>query len=704
LNTEPKSDNAVTLTVFGNEKSFNPKITQGQLISAPFKELKQIFQARIHSGQTYRDGKRNEESCMGMQSLFFLDIDEGTGIDEAVRVFGNYKHIIYTSRSHQKPKKSQDPCDRYRVVLFLSRPIDQKEIWRATKHFIECETGIKNDPVVNWAGFFFPGDTIYSMNEAGVLLAPRLPEDWQEAPDAADSSVVMWNKYYVPGKGVLTRATRYFLEHAAPNGEYNGALFKAAADCKDQGYTEEEFRGFYLACGDEPKKHQPKAYFDDTDDATIDSAFKRSRKAELRLVSGIVTKSSVSGSGGFCFDVDNWPITTGTKYPKPVACIENTEHLLKSNRIYPKYDIIRKDLDLVIPGESYLKDTERNCRMTRIVSLALSNGLPRGGIEDFVISIASQNPYNPVAEWVLSKPWDGQSRLNDFYETVEAVGESDPKVREFKELLLRRWMVSAIAAAFEPTGIQAHGVLVFKGPQYMGKTNWFNSLVPKHLELTKDGVTLDPKDKDSVYQCVCKWLVELGELDATIKKADIANLKSFLTQQQDELRLPYERSSSKFVRRTVFFGSVNENDYLNDPTGNRRFWTIDCKSIDYAHHIDMQQLWAEFHDLYSKGELWYLAKEEMQQLNEHNKEFEAINPMEEMMRGLYDWGKYNAAVRITRFLTATEIAMEMGIKLPTQRDIRHITKAISDITGQKRKTIHGKRGFDIPDLLIRVNN
>jgi predicted P-loop ATPase len=107
---------------------------------------------------------------------------------------------------------------------------------------------------------------------------------------------------------------------------------------------------------------------------------------------------------------------------------------------------------------------------------------------------------------------------------------------------------------------------------------------------------LIPADKDSVKQCVSHWIVELGELESTFKKSDIDMLKAFVTKKTDELRLPYDRASTTYQRRTAFYASVNAREFLTDTSGNRRFWVIPVKGIDVNDGVDMQQLWAEVKD------------------------------------------------------------------------------------------------------------
>src|SRR5699024_12049338 len=131
---------------------------------------------------------------------------------------------------------------------------------------------------------------------------------------------------------------------------------------------------------------------------------------------------------------------------------------------------------------------------------------------------------------------------------------------------------------------------VFAAKQGIGKTSLFKSVVPKdgneQRELVKDGVMLDTEDKDYVYSVLRYWLVELGEIDATLRRSELARLKAFVTAVSDVMRRPYARKESVYARRTVLFGSVNNSDFLQDDTGNRRVWVVDSDHIEAAHSRD----------------------------------------------------------------------------------------------------------------------
>ena len=353
------------------------------------------------------------------------------------------------------------------------------------------------------------------------------------------------------------------------------------------------------------------------------------------------------------------------KLRTPLATIENVANLLKVLGVNVRYNVISKEQERLVPGYAFSIDNQKNSTLTYIVGWASRIRMPTALVPELVAFAADQNPYNPVTTWIESKPWDEKSRLEEFYATITAKGEQeDPAVAKLKQTFMTRWMISAVAAAYEAGGISAQGVLVLQGPQAIGKTQWFKRLVPRELShLRADGMLLRPDDKDSLKQVLSFWLVELGELDATFRKSDIAQLKAFLTRSKDVFRRPYARDESEFARRTVFLASVNPSEFLHDPTGNRRFWTIECEAINYDHGLDMQQVWAEFASLYQMGVSHALTDQELKDLNAHNENFMTRDAVEELIGTRLDW-EHTSGIPST-WRTATDILQELGIDNPS---------------------------------------
>ena len=219
---------------------------------------------------------------------------------------------------------------------------------------------------------------------------------------------------------------------------------------------------------------------------------------------------------------------------RPLNTIPNLAHLLNHYGFTVRYDVIRKDLVIRYPGQSGTVDNQRQAAPNTVLSLCGLNSMPKTEAPAYLLSIGDQAPINPVMDWITSKPWDGRSRLADLADTLTTAPDYS---RELLALLLRRWLVSAVAAAAMPSGFRSKGVLTLQGPQSIGKTAWFMSLVPEEQrDLLKVDAIIDTRDKDTITSAVSHWLVELGELDGTFRKSDIARLKGFISADFDQFR------------------------------------------------------------------------------------------------------------------------------------------------------------------------
>ena len=367
----------------------------------------------------------------------------------------------------------------------------------------------------------------------------------------------------------------------------------------------------------------------------------------------------------------------------------NVKELLRRLKITVRYNVVKKDIAISIPGLTTSIDNRDVVQFNFIADWCKRARIPILDLDGHLIAIADENFYNPAANWIESIPWDGTSRLEEFYNTIKS--ESP-----IKNLLMRKWLISAIAALYEPDGVYSGGVLVLQGAQYIGKTAWFKSLAPRDLNVLCEGKTLCTTDKDSIMDAIRHWIVELGELDGTFSKSEMAQLKAFLTRTEDVIRLPYGKRSSNYPRRTVFFASVNDENFLVDKTGNRRFWVIPCSGIDFEHKTDMQQLWAEVREFYLNGESWKLTHEENKLLNESNEQFEVENPIAERVMFSFDWEDPR---RIE--MSATEACIKMGILFPTKTDLRAVSAAIQKISNIPLRKSNGKKLLSVAPLAYK---
>jgi predicted P-loop ATPase len=383
--------------------------------------------------------------------------------------------------------------------------------------------------------------------------------------------------------------------------------------------------------------------------------------------------------------------------PKPgksviPTTIPNVNYLLERYGIISRYNVIKKKIEIKVPDHSGTSENHDNVAMTHVISLAALTGLNTGLVPEFVAAIADQHPINPVADWISCKAWDGDDRLQAFYATLSTV---DDYPSELKEILMYRWLVSAVAAVLKPSGFKGRGVLTLQGPQSIGKTSWISALVPDPIlreQVIKLDHHLDAANKDSIITAVSHWIVEIGELDSSFKK-DIARLKGFLTSNQDKIRKPYGRTNSEYPRKTVFCASVNDANFLVDSTGNTRWWTIPVVKVNYQHNIDMQQLFAQISEDDKADERWWLTPEEEASLENFNRRHRSISVIEDRIMAELDLERTDEANFPA--MTPSQFLIEIGISHPTNAQCKEGAAIFRELFGDSKR-INGQNKWRIP--------
>lgn len=331
--------------------------------------------------------------------------------------------------------------------------------------------------------------------------------------------------------------------------------------------------------------------------------------------------------------------------------VENLERLAAAYGVKVRYNELSREIEISVGGRVRNGELSRNSNLALIEDLCRINSYPHTQVAGNISALAERDAYNPAVEWINSRPWDGKDRIGELFECLTV---ADPSKAQISWALFRKWILGAVAILTRRADKFEH-VLVLVDPNGgIGKTRFFNTLCPR--EFQADGVTLETDNKDSVLQVVSKWLVELGEIGATFNRSDIEALKAFLSRAADEVRPPYSRATNQYLRRTAFFGSVNNVRFLVDDTNNRRFWPIEVTAVDYQHKIDMQQVWAEALVWIERGDIWHLTPDENRAVGEYNEGFRSMDRVEELIRTMYDTGATPC-----RYLSASQVLEEVGI-------------------------------------------
>ena len=238
------------------------------------------------------------------------------------------------------------------------------------------------------------------------------------------------------------------------------------------------------------------------------------------------------------------------------------EKAIKRNELSGRMDIVKE-----VPWERRnnsptVTDTdENNLKMYLEENYELtSERVIKAGID----IVSNENKYHPIRDYLESLVWDGIPRIENMLPHFLGAEKSKYTIG-----VMKMHMLAAISRIYEP-GIKYDIMLCLVGSQGAGKSTFFKYLAIKE-EWFSDN--LDHLDDENIYRKLQNhWIIEMGEMKATITAKNIEQIKSFLSRQKETYKVPYEVHPEDRPRQCVFCGTSNDLNFLPlDRTGNRRF-------------------------------------------------------------------------------------------------------------------------------------
>ncbi|MRZ79422.1 hypothetical protein GKD14_10325 [Paeniclostridium sordellii] len=275
---------------------------------------------------------------------------------------------------------------------------------------------------------------------------------------------------------------------------------------------------------------------------------------------------------------------------------------LFSNRTMVKGDLPWRSVSDKVRGDIWQDSDDANLR----VYIDITYGIVAPyKINDGLAIIEKKNKYHPIIDYLNSNTWDKVSRVDTLM--IDYLGSEDC---DYTRNVTRKMLVAAVSRVFNP-GIKFDYMLVLVGRQGIGKSYIINLLGREWYSDSLNTVY----GKEAYEQLQNAWILEMAELSAT-KKADAEAIKHFISKTEDSYRQAYGKRVDTFKRQCVFFGTTNENEFLKDRTGNRRYWPLmvgvnkPLKNLfKDLNKNEINQIWAEALYLYKCGEKLILEGE-----------------------------------------------------------------------------------------------
>lgn len=216
-------------------------------------------------------------------------------------------------------------------------------------------------------------------------------------------------------------------------------------------------------------------------------------------------------------------------------------------------------------------------------------------------TVAMERRFHPVRDYLARLTWDGVARIDDWLTLYLGV-----EPNEYTRAVGARWLISAVARIYKP-GVKADHCLILEGQQGALKSTALAALAEPWFT---DEIS-DLGTKDASLQTRGVWLIEMAELDA-MRRSDLAKVKAFISRSTDRFRPPYGKRLIESPRQCVFAATTNQDAYLQDETGGRRFWPVRCGAIHIEElRRDRDQLWAEAVVRFKRGDRWWLDSPEL---------------------------------------------------------------------------------------------
>lgn len=300
---------------------------------------------------------------------------------------------------------------------------------------------------------------------------------------------------------------------------------------------------------------------------------------------------------------------------------------------------------------------------------------------------------DPIFDWlfknsmdhIYSSDYDYIKEVADHVHIHPVGGQSQEEAQQEWTECLRRWLVGMVRGIIMHS-VTNQSVLALIGEQGSYKSTFFRNLLPHELRryffVKADNTVIN---KDDRLQMTRNWLICLEEIDSLSRKEQ-NQLKAIITMEVVQDRPAYARNFEERRRIASFCATGNNEHFLNDPTGSRRWLPFVVESIDDPNHFDYhhEALFAQVYSLAMDPNFrHFLTRQETVRLNERNRHFEDTDKELELIQHYFAVPRHDQQ---GVYLTTTEILLKISSGLRKEPSTAKIGMAMKRLGFSTKRT------------------
>ncbi|MCF2516036.1 virulence-associated E family protein [Dyadobacter sp. CY351] len=334
----------------------------------------------------------------------------------------------------------------------------------------------------------------------------------------------------------------------------------------------------------------------------------------------------------------------------------------------------------------------------------------KGILDDLLNSSRFAIDFNPFEDYFENlDTWQPGDR--DYIdELCSYIIVKDKSKQHWFNRMLRKHLIRTVACALRRIEFNKQ-CFVLLGGQNAGKSYFIRFLCPPVLEKQgyyKENPPLDHKDSNLALSQ--NFIINIDEL-RDLNKADANKIKSLFSQADAKVRPHYGTKDVVQIRRASFFGTTNDKEFLSDPTGNVRWIITEIDTINhdnggslgYKQNVDIDNVWSQVYALVKAGEKGELTKDEMDQVERHNKDFQKSTPETDLIQKYFE--PSDPTDRGALVVTPTDIESALSDIVSGKVRLTNVSigRALTSL-GYKKYSTRLNSNYPVSKYFIRLKN